>query len=482
MSISNRLTKNAGLVMTAGIATRLFSFVFIAYAARKLGPHDFGIYILIGTIAFLFHFFGNLGIGPMAIREMARDTSKIEEMFNHIISMRLVLVLVFYPVLVGAIHLVGYSREIEVLIYISGLSAIASTLSHSFSIIYTAREQFKFPSLVAVLVSFLDSSANIFILYLGYGLRELVIVSLIGSVLATVISGLWIRKRVTKFKFVFEAAVWKDLVAQSMPFAILAFLRQASSRMNTLLLSKLPGAGPAAIGFYNPAIALCRQVMILPNSFRQAALPTVSSNAGDIKIIKGIIDKSTRILVVLVAFPLIIATSFFPGEIITLAFGAQYLPSVPALRLFGWAFALHIYNTPVSVTLTVSRDINKFIPWALLFFCIDIILAVPLIIYYSFIGAALAFLISKMVETCLRHHLLKVIWGFQVDTVESLFKLIAPMALIFLALLFVCFFSIGTLTFILLTAVLYCGALYYYNILGRLMGHIPMFRGRFRRD
>jgi len=480
MSIFRRLTRNAGLVLFAGVGTKVFSFVFIAYAARVLGPRDFGIYALINTIAFLFPIFANMGIGPMAIREMARDKARIDVMFNHIISVRMALVIVFYPLLIGVVNLVGFSHEVRVLVYITGVSAIVSTLSHTFNIVYVAREKFKFPTMVTVLITSLNSVANIVILYLGFRLMGLVLVTLACTFVGALITGVWVWSRVTRFRFDFDAAAWKDIIGQSFPFAILSFLQQASTQMNTLLLAKLPGSGGAvAIGFYNPAVSLCRQAMILPNSFGHAALPTVSSNAGDLTVIKGIVMKSTKALLVLVAFPLVLVTSFFPREIITLVFGPQYLPSVPALVLIGWAFALHIYNAPVSVVLSASRDIKKLIPWSMLIFSVNIVLAVPLIMYYSFIGAAVAYLVSIIVETFLRHHLLRIIWGLQVDTYESLLKFIMPMALIFLTLLVAHLISVGTIQLMFLTVLMYSVYLYYNNALGRIAGYIFDLRGRF---
>ena len=97
--IENKLIRNTGFVFASGITNKLFSFFFIAYAARVLGPADFGLYALIGTVTFLFSYFGNLGIGPMAIREISRNKHKAHELFNHILSLRMTLVILSYPLL-----------------------------------------------------------------------------------------------------------------------------------------------------------------------------------------------------------------------------------------------------------------------------------------------------------------------------------------------------------------------------------------------
>ncbi|HZX48066.1 MAG TPA: flippase [Nitrospirota bacterium] len=451
------MIQNTGFVFIAGVFDRIFSLFFIIYAARILGPGDFGLYALIGTVTFLFFYFGNLGIGPMAIRDIARDKTKAEELFSHILSLRISLVILSYPFIVLVVNLLGYPDDVKHLIYVAGLSAIFSTFSSSFDILYKAFERFKAPSVISVLVSFLRNMSNILILYLGFGLNGIIWISFLGAFLGAVISGLWIRSKFLKYRFAFDLSTWKNILLHSMPFAILSFFQQANRHLNILLLSKLPGPfpGDVAMGYYNPPSSVGKVAMMLPESFRQAALPTISSNAENIKIVGKIIDRSTKSLLVMVIFPLILATTFFPEEIITIIFGKEYLPSAPALTVFGWAYAFQVFNAPVTATLSASKEIKRFIPWAMLVLGINIILAVPLILYYSFLGAAIAFLVSKVIETAFRRYLLQNIWGIRGLDLQGSFKLLAPMAIIFVMILLAYLSSVSTERLLIFTAILY---------------------------
>lgn len=458
MGIGNRLIKNTGFVFISGMANKLFSVFFIAYAARVLGPADFGLYAFIGTVALLFSAFGNFGIVPMAVREISRDKTKVGTLFSHILSLRVGIVLLLYPVLLLVIHILGYSNDVKYLVYIAGLSAVLSAFSGSFRILYVAFERFKTPSLIAILVSFFSTISYIVILYSGYGLKGIIWVSFFGNLLGAVISGIWIRRKFLKYKFVFNLSVFKDLLLQSMPFAVLFFFQQVTNNINILLLSKIPGPFPGemAMGYYNPPSSVCRSALMFPESFRQAALPTVASNAENLGIIRGIIANSTKSLLVLVIFPLILATTFFPEEIINLIFGKEYLPSAFALTILGWAYALQVFNSPVTVTLSASREIKKFIPWAMLEFAINIALAVPLIMYYSFVGAAIALLVTKIFETFLRNYLLRTIWGIKrLDTQDSLLKILLPMGVIFIVLFLAHQSSLSNVGLLILTLILY---------------------------
>ncbi|TVM04326.1 MAG: hypothetical protein CV087_00065 [Candidatus Brocadia sp. WS118] len=481
MQIGSRLIKNTGLVFVSGITTKLFSFFFIAYAARVLGPGDFGLYALIGTITFLFSYFGNLGITPMAIREISKNKHKAHELFNHIISLRLALVMVSYPLLVLAVNLLGYREDVKGLIYIAGLSAILGTFSHSLGILYIAFERFKIPSLVSIVVSFLGNATNILVLYLGYGLKGIIWVALLESLLGAVVSGLWVRMRFLKYRLAFHSLVWNDLMSQALPFAILSFFQQAIMQINTILLSKLPGLFPGeiAIGYYNPAASLCKAALMLPDSLRQAALPTIASNAENLEMVKGIIDKSTHVLLIMIIFPLILITTFFPKEIITIVFGKEYLPSAPALTIMGWAYAFQVFNTPVNVALAATREIKKFIPWVILLFGINILFAVPLILYYSFTGAAIAFLVTKVIETIFRNYLLRTIWGIKRLEIGKLVKIIFPMTIIFVVLLFAYLGSLSSFRLFILTLVLYVVFLCFMkDIRQRFVAFIDKFRRR----
>lgn len=458
MGIGSRLIKNTGFVFLSGIANKLFSFFFIAYAARVLGLQDFGLYAFIGTVLLLFSSFGNFGIFPMAVREISRDRTNAEVLFNHTLSLRVCIFILLYPVLVLVINILGYSGDVKFLIYITGLSAIFSAFSNSFGILYMAFERFKMPAVTSILLSLFSNMSNILILYFGYGLKGIVLVSFFGNIVGAVITGIWVWKRFLKYRFAFNLSVWKDLLLQSMPFALLSFLQQATNNMNILLLSKLPGpfSKEAAMGYYNPPASVCKSALMLPESFRQAAIPTVSSHAENPGIVSNIIAESTKSLLVLIIVPLIIATTFFPEEIITLIFGKEYLPSTSALTILGWAYALQVFNSPVSVTLSASREIKKFIPWAMLEFGINIILAVPLIMYYSFVGAAIAFLATKVFETLLRSYLLKSIWGIKrLETQGSLLKVLWPAGILFVILVLVDRSPLSNVGLLILTLVLY---------------------------
>jgi O-antigen/teichoic acid export membrane protein len=199
VELGRKLARNTGFVFISEIMNKLFSLCFIAYAARVLGPENFGFYALLGTITFIFFFFANAGIGPMAVREISRDKSKAKELFNFILSLKVTLVLCAYPILVLIINILGYKEDFKYLVYISGFSAVFSVFSHSFGVLYVAYEQFKIPAIASIIVAFLSNLCNIIVLYPGYGLKGLY--NFLLRALFEPSFQVFDMKRIIKFKF-----------------------------------------------------------------------------------------------------------------------------------------------------------------------------------------------------------------------------------------------------------------------------------------
>jgi O-antigen/teichoic acid export membrane protein len=446
---------------------KLMSVLFVAYAARVLGPRDFGNYTLIITFTMIFSYFTDFGITPMAVREIAREKGKAEFIFNHVLSIRMCFVIVSFFLIFVIVSLLNYSHEVKSLIYLMCISLLFSTFSSSFRILYIAFEKMAVPSVVSVLTSFLSAFSGILMLYLGFGLMGVILIKLGEDAIGAVIAGIWIRKRFFKYKFSYDFPFWIDVMRQSMPFGVIAFFTQANRFLTILLLSKLPGpvAGEIAVGYYNSASSTAQSVMMIPMSFSQAVLPTISSNRNNPEIIKGIIDKATKYILVFVSLPLVLATAFFPHEIIRFLFGKAYLPSVPALTILGWTYGFMAFNAAVQMTLSSSREINRFIPWATLTLVINIVLAVPLILYYGFVGAAVAGLVSTIIGTLIRYRLLKSIWGIGINDLKESNAVFIPSLLILITVWIISSMQINKILLLVLIAAVYLGFLYFFRVL-----------------
>ncbi len=469
MSQAKRIIKNSGFLFFSSLTTKLIHVLFIAYASRVLGPSNFGVYALVGTFIFFFSYFTSFGIAPMSIREIARNKEKAEYLFNHVLSIRLCLILFSYMLLIATVELLQYSKEIKYLIYISGISIIFSTFTSTFQILYMAFERMAIPSIVTILNSFANAVVCIYLLYLGYGLSEIILTNVVISFFGAVLSGFWIRKIFFKYSFSFDPALWKDLMKQSIPFAFISFFQQANRHIIILFLSKVPGPiqSERAIGLFNSASASAQTAMLVPASIRQAVLPAISSNRDDYSLVIKIMDKFTKFILAFVCLPLILATTFFSKEILFIVFGELYIEASTAFMILGWAYALHAFNASANVTLSSSKEVRRLIPWSGAITLINVISAFPLIHYYSYEGASVSVLLSMMLGTFVRYYFLKSIWNIGIRDLGESAAFLIPMGAVILSGWFLSVMKASDPLFLSFLTAAYLGALFYSGIFNK---------------
>ncbi len=424
MAIAQRIAKNTLFIFSSGIIAKAISVVFLVYAVRILGPSEFGIYALIMTVIFFLSFFIDFGIAPMAIRELARDREKVKNLFNHIMTLRVSLAVLLYPILILAVNLLGYEERIKILIYIMAAAFLLNAFSGSFRILYYSMERMQTPSVIQVLVSLLSSSAGILILYLGYGLTGLVLVTLTVNALGALISGIWVRHYILKYRFSFNREIWSDLLKQAFPFGIIGFLNRINKHMSIIFLSKLPGpyTPDIAIGFYSPAQKVATSLLPIVRSLRVASLPTIAGNIDKKRLIQTILEKTTQFSLLTVSIPLLIGALFFSYDLITFVFGDVYSESSSAFEILGIAFSIQAFNAPVISTLSATRDIYKFIPWITASIAINITFCLILIPIMSFKGAAISILIGNLFRTVAVQRLLKKTLNMRIFSIRRYIK------------------------------------------------------------
>jgi O-antigen/teichoic acid export membrane protein len=416
LKIAHRIAKNTTFIFLSGVLTRAFSLIFIVYAARKLGPSDFGIYALLMAIRFFLSFFLDFGIAPMAVRELSRNRERIQSLFNHILTLRVSLSLVLLAIIVLSVNIIGYDERMKVLVYIISLAFVFNAFSGSFRVLYYSMERMKFPSALNVGVSMLITTASIAVLHSGYGLEGIVLVMLCGRITGAVISGIWTRAKIIKYGFAFDFMLWFDLLKQAFPYGLIGFLNRLNRHLTILLLSKMHGpyTPDIAMGLYSPAQKAANSLRPVIRSLRVASLPTIASKIDKKNMIQKITEKITLFFLLTVSIPLFVSALFFSRDLMIFVFGVDYADSSTAFLILGIANAIYSFNASLTSSLSATRDIYRFTPWAASSVIITLLLCIILIPIMSFKGAAIAVLVSNIFRSISVHILLKRIMGIRI--------------------------------------------------------------------
>ncbi|HHC72298.1 MAG TPA: hypothetical protein ENK54_05310 [Thiotrichales bacterium] len=398
--ILRRLATNTGIATIGRAAELVVIFLFSIYIARSVGPEQFGRFALVGVFVYYFGFLARAGLGPVTVREIARDPDEARRFLSHMISLRLLLGVIAYPLMIGVSHLLGYDGETLSLFYVFGLTLIAEALAGAVRTALMGREILSVPVTLDVLTSLTGAAVGGLLLASGHDLFTLMAgLTTVRFIMLGAWLGVAIRFR-TGIRFRLDLEAWGRLLRQALPFTLISLMQQFNRGLSIFLLSVLPGPvnGMTASGHYAPASQVARFPIPLLSRTRMAIIPTVAANLDNHQVIRQAFEWATRLLFLLVSVPLAIAAWHFGGPVMELLFGPQYRDSAPLFALLGLAYALQAVLIPMISFISATRDISRLVPFVAIPVATNLALALWLIPTHGAWGAALAVLLSKMVN------------------------------------------------------------------------------------
>jgi len=119
MNIFHRARKNILLKFIAEALVRSLAFFFVIFSARLLGDQAFGKYALAYYLAGILTIFSDWGLNALLIREVSRQPSILGRFAGNILSIKGLLLLGLSALGPLLLWLLGYSREMIFLTFLS---------------------------------------------------------------------------------------------------------------------------------------------------------------------------------------------------------------------------------------------------------------------------------------------------------------------------------------------------------------------------
>jgi O-antigen/teichoic acid export membrane protein len=431
MGLARSITRNAFYIGLSQVTQKLVHVAFVAVAARLLGTHGYGEFLLVTTMVLVTTTFANFGIRPLIVRMMSREKERTEELLSNVLALRIVLAFGAYGILLGFVHLVDYSAEMRVLTAIAGTAILFHAIRDSLEAVLIAHQRMKLLGGIAALAAFIATVMGIAILWLGFGLRWLFVTNVaVEAFFVAVMAGL-IWQRIARFRPRFELVVVKTLLIGCLPFLLAFLLGFMDTKVDILMLSLLKGPvdSDLAIGYYGPAHTILMAVMLLPRSLNQVLVPVVSQMIYvEQAVVRDVVEKATKVVILTVSFPVILLTTIFSREIVGILFGPKYGPTADALMILGWAYGFYALNLPSHSILGSTKEMRYFLPVLGGSFLLNVALNFLLIPRYSYLGAAMGSVIVLALGFLCRFYFLHKILDMRLSAAR-------PYARLFLILL-----------------------------------------------
>ncbi|MCX7595550.1 MAG: lipopolysaccharide biosynthesis protein [Fischerella sp.] len=320
------------------------SFGVFFILARLLGPETFGLIALAGVFIAFVQVFLDQGLGTAIIQRKELESEHLDTAFwtNLATSTLLATLTVacagFVANLFKEPQLTPILRLLSFNFVFGGLSSVQQAiLQRNLAFKALAKR-----SLIAVIVS---GAIGVVMAFLGFGVWSLVGQQL-SSNLTQVFALWWVSDWRPGLKV--SAKHFKELFAYGINVLGINLLNFFSLYSDNFLIGYFLGS--VALGYYAVAyriLTIVSQLMI--SVLQKIAMPVFSRLQQEPEKMRQAFYSAIR-LTSLFVFPVFIGMSILAPELIIVAFGKQWLPSIPVIRILSLAGILYAgfyYNGPI---------------------------------------------------------------------------------------------------------------------------------------
>lgn len=402
------IVKSAVVVFFGLGLSKILAYIYRILIARIFGPEVYGAFSISIMIVGLFCAFSSFGLVEGLLKYVSfyngkKDTSRIQQIIRFSLTFSII------SSVVSALLMFSLSNFIATvffhdasLAYFFKLFSIAvpfSVIVQLLLSIIRAFEKIGWYSFILNIVQNISRVLSLVILILIWHNSGSVAVSYLISIFAMLVVSFYVcKKELSKFFLKPLKTAQKTnniLISYSWPLLFSSLVMLLFGWIDTFSVAYYYGTKSA--GIYNAALPIAMLLSFVPFLFVQLFFPVINKEyaKNNLETIRQL-SKQIGKWIFIINLPILLIFTLFPGVIINLLFGADYLGAELSLIILSFGFffmaqaelSLHLINT-------VGKSKLSFID-ILLASLLNIILNITFIPIYGISGAALATSISYL--------------------------------------------------------------------------------------
>ncbi|HLD81966.1 MAG TPA: flippase [Patescibacteria group bacterium] len=393
---SSRIAKNTTYLTLAVVAQKILATVYFIFIARYFANTEVGEYTNAIYLATIFGIFVELGFAAVLTREVAKSPERAQEYLANVSFLKLVAMVITYGSLIGFVHIFDYPLIARQLTVIAGLVMIVDSFNVSFYAVMRGFHNFFYEAVGVIIGQTLLVGFGLFAILGGFPLPFLVVAILISSIFNFFYSAILLyRKFHIRLLPRLQRSTLVFLLKIGAPFLLFGILMRVYGYIDTVLLYRM--TSNVDVSYYAAAYKITFALTFVPAAFGSTLYPAFSEyfvTAKD-KLV-GTFERSMVYLLMICA-PIAVGGIVLADVLIPFIYGPNYQPAIPALQILMIALVFIFLGFPVGALLNACnyQKQNTLMMGMTLFFNIAAnLILIPL---YSYIGAAMAIIISSAV-------------------------------------------------------------------------------------
>ena len=412
-----RLLVKSSFVLLIGLfLSKLLSYFYRIIIARTFGPEIYGYYVIAIMIFIWFTMIFSFGFYEGLLRYLPwyigkKQDNKLKYLFritNIIVTISgiiatIILFLTSDYIAINIFHSPNLSIYLKVFSFLIPLFLL-NNIFLSTLLVYEKVNWYSF--ILNILQNVIKVVSLIFLIFIGLKTNAIIISYSLGIIVMLIFSYFACKYFTPK---VFgknnlekkdKKGVLNEFFSYSWPLLFSLGIAEIFYWADTFLIGYFKSS--SEVGFYNAAIPIALLMMIVPELFLKLLLPLISKDfsKGNIEVVKQTSQQVGKWIFIL-NLPIFIIMYFFPGVIINILFGSEYLVAYKSLKIL--VFGSFIYSLVwIHISLLAMAGKSRLILVNLVLASIlNIILNILLIPSYGINGAALATTISRIILSAL---------------------------------------------------------------------------------
>ena len=328
------VARNSLFLTAQPLVMNLVSLLAVAYAARKLGTADFGIFNLVTTYTMLFYPVAQAGMNRVMVRDMASAADKADY------AARMVPARVFVTGAAAAgivltAFVAGYDSRTTLAILAGTSIFMGQMLQEMVADVFLACERTHFTAVAQFSAGLTLQALSVAVLYAGFGLFAMIAAYAFGQFVGVGLSLYFLHTKFFRLRWHLDLRFAASKLAEGLPFFASVMMWTLFTRIDTVVLSKWGTA--AELGLYTAPMLLVARLGIVPQGVSTALLPAVSRlwAGGETRQVADLVRSVSDTLLIL-ALPSVVLVGAYADPITTLLFGADYAGSGLILAIGIW--------------------------------------------------------------------------------------------------------------------------------------------------
>ncbi|MBI4836190.1 MAG: flippase [Candidatus Abawacabacteria bacterium] len=283
------------------IISRLFnavlSVVIIKIITHYLRASGYGEYTLVYELVGFFGLACDLGLFTLAVDEMSKQKERMQEILGNMLGLRLILILVIGSITSIAAFVIPtftWLMSVSVVIATIGMAAylIGSTVSAALQV-HLKMPQFAFAVIVGKTLSVIYIALAA---WFDWGFLHLIIAGVINNFYVCTLSW-YTANKLLPIRPLFNWQEIYRLLKKSAVYGTALILGTVYLRINSLILGEAQDS--ATVGVFGVALRSYELLLLIPFSFMNSVLPSLSAAHMDENRFNHLLQKSWDILVII---------------------------------------------------------------------------------------------------------------------------------------------------------------------------------------